>query len=151
MTVNNTGFLFELVLTFDMTDSLQTCLDLGSFPYLKHIVEGHLSEEQCQTAKRLHRKLSKEKPKLVASLEKYHRITDFTASILYLLVWKNMKIVSIESIVAFKAYDYLRPYIEGLQLARKNATSPLLGKCYKSLGTNIKTLPVCRHNFTVHI
>ena len=134
MMEENTKFLFEVVLTFDIHDVLDTNFDFAAFPYLRHVKEEDLSREQCETAKRLGRNLSKEKSKLVSSLEAHHCITDFTSNILYLLAYKGMKIVSIRSVVAFKSFNYLNPYIEGLQLARKKAPSVILGKLLKSLG-----------------
>ena len=78
--------------------------------------------------------MQRESPKLVSSFEHSHPLTDFTENIFYLLQWKNMKIKEIKSIVSFKCYEYLKPYITHLQLARKNAPSAILGKCIKSLG-----------------
>ena len=132
---HNTGFIFEIVLSFDMNERLlQTGFDLASFPHLKHITEDHVSPSQNAAAQRLKRNMQREGPKLVSSFEDSHPLTDFTENIFYLLQWKNMKIKEIKSIVSFKCYDYLRPYITHLQLARKNAPSAILGKCIKSLG-----------------
>ena len=132
---HDTGFVFEIILSFDMNERLlQTGFDLAAFPHLKHITESHVSLSQNAAAQKLKRNMQRENPKLVSSFEHSHPLTDFTENIFYLLQWKNMKIKEIKSIVSFKCYEYLKPYITHLQLARKNAPSAILGKCIKSLG-----------------
>ena len=97
MVNEDTKFLFEVVLTFELSDVMETSFDFAAFPYLKHVLDENLSDEQCETARRLGRKMQREKPKLVSSFEKIHVITDFTSNILYLLIFKKMKILSIKS------------------------------------------------------
>ena len=130
----NTKFLYEVVLTFNISEVIDTNFDFCALPYLKHVIDEHLSQEQCDAARKLGRNLSKEGAKLVSSLETHHSVTDFTENILYLLTWKNMKIVSIKSVTAFRSFAFLNDYIEGLQLARKKAPSVIVGKLLKSLG-----------------
>ena len=130
----NIGYVFEVVLSFDIREALPVNLELCNLPFLKGISEAELSQDQIRSARTMGRKITKERPKLVTTLIKNHEIVDFIENILYVLIFHNLQLIKIRSIVMFRSYPYFNEYIQKLQQCRRDSKSKILGKVIKSLG-----------------
>ena len=136
MQKESTGFVFEIELDYDKEKSMQTCIDFCAFPYLKSVGRDMLSQEQIQKADTLKRHLHRERAKLITSFEDRHTVTDFCENILFLTTVIGMSVRTVKSIISFNTYDYLEPYVNKLQISRRDTVSPITGKLVKSLGKN---------------
>ena len=82
MMSKNTNYVFKVVLTYDLQTAIHTNAEFCNLPYLKAVDESMVSAEQVASANRMGRRINKEKPKLVTSLEKDLEYSDFVQNIL---------------------------------------------------------------------
>ena len=134
MARKNMGYVFDVVVSFALEEVLPTNIELCSLPYLKEISDEHLSSDQADAAIRMGRRLRRERPKLVTSLEPEQEVTDFVQNILYMIIFHGLRLVKISSVICFRSYPYFNNYIQKLQTCRRDSQSKILGKVIKSLG-----------------
>ena len=134
MARKNMGYVFDVVLSFAIEEVLPTNIELCSLPYLKGVSEEHLSLDQANAAIKMGQRLRRERPKLVTSLEPEQEVTDFVQNILYLMIFHNLRLLKISSVICFRSYPYFNNYIQKLQTCRRDSQSKVLGKIIKSLG-----------------
>ena len=116
----NKGYAFKITIGYDLNDH-QTILrniDLASFPTKRVIASRDLSESQQETASRLGRNISNEPQKLVSDCPGEMLITDFSESILYLILFHHAKILKVHAITSFTEFDYARVYMSGIFFAQ---------------------------------
>ena len=132
-TAERKSFLFEVVLSYNFKDSIQSSIDLGCFPSFKNVANTELSADQQAHLAQTKRDCFCEPPKLVSTHENNRIVIDFVDNLLYLLCFHSCYIVDVLSVTVFDTAPFLADYIESLQHARARATSPVLGRIIKNL------------------
>ena len=132
------GMLITCRLDYDKNLALKTCLDFSMFPHFKKVRADQLTNEQQNQAIQLRKKIDKEPPKLISSMET-RQVIDFIDNILFLLVHQSCVLVEVEEIIIYRQADFFRPYVTYLQRQRGKSTSKLLSKQIKALGKYIQT------------
>ena len=135
-TIRKTGLLLDLEIDYDHTESLLTSLDFAMFPSFKAVEMSELSEDQQRQALKMNKKLNREPPKLVSTMERRQAI-DFIENFLFLIVHQSCRIVKVNLIVAYEHSDYFREYLSFLQTQRAAATSSIEAKMVKALGNSL--------------
>ena len=130
---HSTGFLFRIVLDYDRVESLQTSVDFSMFPRFRSVKLSELSSDQQNEARKMNRKVDKEPPKLVSTMEK-QEVVDYLENVLFLIIHMSCRIVEIKEIVIYKHCDIFKDYIGYLQKQRAMATSSVEAKLIKALG-----------------
>ena len=127
------GFLIECVLTYDFDHALQSNLDLGPMPQFRRVRNSALSLDQMRILQENNRNCFNEPAKLISSHEDNVKVIDFVDVLLYQVLFQSCIIIDVLSVTTFETAPYLRKYIETLQNARSQSTSPLQGKTIKNL------------------
>ena len=127
------SFLFEVILSYNFQDSLQSSIDLGCFPYFKKVSNSELTRDQQDQLAGSKRNCSREPAKLVSTHENGRIVVDFVDNLIYLLTFHSCYVVEVLSVTSFTTAPFLAEYIQSLQIARSRATSPLQGRLIKNL------------------
>ena len=131
------GYFFEVVLGFDEDCLVNSNLDLSFFPFLSETKTHHLSKDQLHQAKMINRKPEKEGFKLASFLKHSLTVCEHSENLLYLLSFHGAKILSVRSIVSYKSYEFIKPYISMLQGHKNKSISSILTKVIKNLSNCI--------------
>ena len=128
------GFLFEVVLSYDFESSLGNSIDLGCYPFFKDLKMSDLCRDQQRYLRSQGRDVSREPKKLISTHQNHRTVIDFVDNILFLLCFQSCYLEDILSIVTFETNAFMKEYIQSLQNARAQASSPLMSKIIKNLG-----------------
>ena len=133
---NHRGFLWHVTLSYDKVKSLKTSLDFCGFPILKRIFEENLGHEERRYAKLHKRNVSKEPPKL-CDLYFEGPTYLYTENLLFLLIHQSHKVTKVHQVCSFRHEQFLRNYLEYLQIQRGKSDLKIIASACKSLGNNL--------------
>ena len=130
------GFLWHVTLTYDKEKSLKTSLDFCSFPILKRVLFENLGHEERRYAKLHKRDISPDPPKLC---DYYFEGPTYlyTENLLFLLLHQSCSVKKIHKVCSFRHEQFLRGYLEYLQVQRGKSDLKIIASCCKSLGNNL--------------
>ena len=129
-----TGFFFECTMGYNHEDSLHISLDLSGFPSLKKVTPEDLSNDQKRDFIAKQMNSTRALPKLVSTLENDMQISDFSDSILFLIINQCCYIKEITSITIFEQQAFMSEYMNALSLHRAKSTTNIVSKLCKNLG-----------------
>ena len=143
------SYLFKVVVSYDLDNSVGHSVDLGPFPKLKSCILSELSKDQQNEllTSRQQGEHHRQPPKLVSVHEDNVELTDFIFNLIFLVTRQSLIIKSVESIVEFRVADVFSPWTQYLQKCRQKAVTNIESKLFKNLGQFIK----CSHAFDVNL
>ena len=136
-------YFSECLLDYSFEHTLENAIDLGPLPQLRAVFTSDLAPEQSGESGLFSKPAKTGTPTLISAHEQNNRRVDFVFALLQMVVEGSCTIKAVQSIIVYRHEKLMAEYLQSLQDARSQATSPLESRLIKALGKYIFSILKC--------